>query len=82
MTEVTREQHRCTPCIFVDPRGVSHAALITEVWGAQCVNVVYVDPEDGQRDDYGQKLARATSVMHGAIQQAHGNYWLLPGESR
>jgi hypothetical protein len=81
-TEVTREQHRGTACTFFDPRGRAYDALITEVWGKQCVNVVYVNDVEGQSDSYGQKLMRATSVMHGSIQQAHGNYWLLPGETR
>lgn len=82
MTEVTREKHRGTAVEFYDPRGRRYDELITEVWGPQCVNVVYVNDVDGQRDNYGQKLLRATSVMHGSIQQAHGNYWLLPGEER
>jgi hypothetical protein len=82
MTEVSRETHRGTACVYIDPRGRAYDALITEVWGPQCVNVVYCNDVDGQSDNYGQKLIRATSVMHGAIQQAHGNYWLLPGEDR
>lgn len=81
-TIVTREQHRGTACVYVDPRGRSYDALITEVWGPQCINLVYVNDVEDQRDNYGQKLQRAMSVMHGAIQQAHGNYWLLPGETR
>lgn len=82
MTEVKRETHRGTACTYVDPRGKAYDALITEVWGPQCVNVVYVNDVAGQSDNFGQKLQRATSVMHGSIQQAHGNYWLLPGEDR
>lgn len=82
MTSVTREEHRGIACVYVDPRGRAYDALITEVWGPQCVNVIYVNDVEGQRDNYGQKLLRATSVMHGSIQQAHGNYWLLPGEER
>ena len=81
-TTVTREQHRGVACVYFDPRGKAFDALITEVWGPQCVNVVYVNDVDDQRDSYGQKLIRSTSVMHGSIQQAHGNYWLLPGEKR
>lgn len=81
-TEVTREQHRGKSCVYVDPRGQHFDALITEVWGPQCVNLVYATDVEGQNDQYGQKLVRATSVMHGSVQQAHGNYWLLPGESR
>lgn len=82
MTEATREQHVGTACVYVDPRGKAYSALITEVWGPQCVNVVYVNDTEGQRDSFGQKLLRSTSVMHGSIQQAHGNYWLFPGEKR
>lgn len=81
-TIVTREEHRGTACVYYDPRGKAFDALITEVWGPQCVNVVYVNDVEGQRDNYGQKLLRSTSVMHGDIQQAHGNYWLLPNEER
>lgn len=69
-------------CVFYDPRGHAYEALITAVWGPQCVNVVYVNDVEGQTDNYGQKLLRATSVMHGGIQQAHGNYFLMPGEER
>ena len=60
---------------FVDPRAGKHPALITAVWGPQCVNLVYVNLEEGQRDDYGQKMIRVTSVVHKDLQQAHGNYW-------
>lgn len=81
-TAVNREEHRGTACIYVDPRGQRYDALITEVWGAQCINLIYVNDVEGQKDNYGQKMLRSTSVMHGNIQQAHGNYWLLPGELR
>lgn len=82
MTTVTKEEHRGQPCEFYDPRGKMYPALITEVWGPQCVNVIYVNDVEGQRDNYGQKMLRATSIMHGNVQQAHGNYFLLPNEKR
>ena len=82
MTKVTREEHRGTFVDYYDPRGKRFPALITEVWGPQCINLVYVNDVEGQRDSYGQKLLRATSLMHGSVQQAHGNYWMLPGEKR
>ena len=81
-TVVTREEHRGAHCTYVDPRGQAFPALITEVWGPQCVNVIYVNDVEGQRDSYGQKMLRSTSVMHGSVQQAHGNYFLMPGEVR
>lgn len=66
-------------CIFVDPRAGRHDALITAVWGPQCVNLTFVVDDDNQRDSYGRKLERSyTSVMHASLQQAHGNYWYMP----
>lgn len=82
MTAVTKDTHRGKPCEYYDSRGRKYDALITEVWGPQCVNLIYVNDVEGQRDSYGQKMLRATSVMHGSMQQAHGSYWLLPGETR
>ena len=76
MVEVTREDEG-RPVVFVDPRGKERPALITRVWGPQCVNVAFVR-EDGQEDSYGLKIERCTSVMHQSIQQAHGNYWRFP----
>ena len=76
------QSHVGQPCEFYDSQGRLHSALITAVHGPQCINLVFVNPVPGQADNYGQKLMRSTSVMHGAIQQAHGMYWLLPGEPR
>ena len=65
-TEVTREKHRGTACVFVDPVGKAHDALITEVWGPQGVNVVYVTDEDGQIDNYGRvNVAQRAKVTAG-----------------
>ena len=81
MTEVTREDIG-QPCVFFDSRGRAYPALITNVFGPQCLNCVYVNDVDGQADAYGQKLLRATSVMHGSMHQAHGYFWLKVGEPR
>lgn len=67
---------------FYDPRGRMYRALITNVFGTNCVNVVYVNDVEGQKDNYGQKLLRSTSIVHGKLQQAHGNYWMYPDETR
>ena len=82
MTEATREKDRGTVVDFYDTRGRRYDALITEVWGPQCVNLVYVNDVEGQTDSYGQKLLRASSVIHGSMQQAHGYFWLARGEAR
>ena len=81
MTSVTQDDVG-RACVFHDPRGRAYDALITAVHGSQCVNLVYVNDAAGQKDNYGQKVMRSSSCMHGNIQQAHGNYWLLPGEVR
>lgn len=67
---------------FYDTRGQACPALITAVHGSQCVNLIYVNDVEGQRDNYGQKMLRACSVMHGSWQQAHGYYWLYNTEER
>lgn len=69
--------------VFVDPTGRRHDALITAVHGTKCINLVYVLKDPKQYDSYGRKTNKQyTSVMHGNDQQAHGNYWLWPGEVR
>lgn len=80
MIAVTRDDEG-SACVFIDATGKDRPALITRVWGPQCVNVVYVR-DDGQEDgQYGLKLERCTSVMHREIQQAHGNYWYKESEN-
>lgn len=69
--------------VFVDPTGRAHDALVTAVHGSRCINLVYVLKDPTQYDMYGRKTNKQyTSVMHGSAQQAHGNYWLWPGEER
>ena len=72
--EVTRADEG-RHCVYGDPKGIEHPAIITRVWGPQCVNLAYVNMDEGQEDSYGRKIARNTSCMHQSIQQAHGNYW-------
>lgn len=69
--------------IFTDPTGGEHDALITAVWGTQCINVVIVLKDPSQKDNYGRKTFKGyTSVTHGNVVQAHGNFWLWPNEER
>lgn len=63
------------PVVFVDPVAVAHAALVTNVFGDKCVNVVFVSKDDAKGDPYGRQLERNTSCVHQSLQQAHGNYW-------
>lgn len=66
------------PVVFVDPVGQAHPALVTAVWGAQCVNVVFVSRDANKTDTFGRQIERNTSCLHQQLQPAHGNYWRYP----
>jgi hypothetical protein len=66
------------PCKWYDPQGRPHDALVTAVHSNHefpSINVVVVNMEEGQTDQYGQKIQRETSVVHQSNQDAHGRYW-------
>ena len=63
---------------YVDERGVERDALVTAVWSETCLNLVLVNNDPAQRDDYGQKLERETSQVHISVQTAPGRYWFEP----
>lgn len=64
---------------FVDTRGNPRPALITNIFGDPseypCINVAFVNNDVNQKDDYGRKIERMSSVVHQKSQTAHGNYW-------
>ena len=64
--------------VYVDPTAQDRPALVTAVHSNHefpSINVVFVNDDANQRDNYGQKIERATSVTHQSDQKAHGNYW-------
>lgn len=66
---------------WVDPVGQPHDALVTNVFGSGAtpsINVVVINEDEDQTDNYGRKVQRETSVVHREGQQAHGRYWYLP----
>lgn len=68
---------------YYDPVGKKIDALLTAVWGPDCVNILFVVDDVNQNDNYGRKIDRSqTSLMHGNVQQAHGRFWLWPNEER
>ena len=67
--------------LFVDPVGVARPALVTAVWGSQCVNVVLVSGDESKTDTFGRQIERNTSCVHASLQQAHGNYWRYPEDA-
>jgi hypothetical protein len=76
MEPVTIGEH----VIFVDPIARQCNALVTNVFGPTCINVIAVDKSEDQTDTYGRKLRRFTSVSHKSVTPAHGNYWMRQGE--
>lgn len=81
-TVITRNPKNGQACIYVDTLGVRHDALITRVWGPTGCNLLYVTDDVNQTDSWGHKIIRESSCMHGSVQPAHGNYWILPYETK
>lgn len=78
MTEVSLGQ----TVIFCDPEGNDHEALVTAVWSQECVNVVYVSPDESETDSYGRQIKRSTSVPRGNRPWVHGNYFRTVDEEK
>lgn len=68
--------------VFCDPRGVDHDALITAVWGPDCINLVFVSGDESRKDSYGRQVERDTSVVHVSRSDVHGFYWRYKDEER
>lgn len=70
--------------VFVDALGAQHNALVTAIWGdpekVPCINVVFVGAEE-LVDNYGRQIKRNTSLVHKSQQPAHGNYYMMPGDT-
>jgi hypothetical protein len=68
--------------VYTDATGVEHQALVTEVHGEPernpAINLVYVQPDEGMRDQYGLQLLRETSIVHQSNQSARGRFWREP----
>lgn len=61
--------------VYTNPRGKTCVALVTAVWGINCINLVYVAEEENQTDNYGRKIARESSLMRKSSDSAHGQFW-------
>lgn len=64
--------------VYVDPRGIEHNALVTEVWGETTINIVVVSKDETKHDSYGLQLERHTSLVHQSMTQAAGQMWYNP----
>lgn len=72
--------------IYVDPVAVQHEAVVTAVWGdpsvsVPCINIVYVSQDKEMQDSYGRQIARQTSLCHRSVNPAHGQYFMMPGDT-
>ena len=63
--------------VYTDSVGKKHDALVTNVFGLYCINLVYVEDDENQTDGYGRKIARQSSNMRRSENSAHGNFWEL-----
>lgn len=66
--------------VYTDELGVRHNALVTNWWGEQCCNLLFVVDDEAKRDPYGQQIERRSSSVHHSMQQAPGNFWTYPDE--
>lgn len=72
--------------IYVDPVARRYDALVTAVWGdpaatVPCINLVYVNPDESTQDSYGRQISRQTSLAHRSVNPAHGQYYMMPGDT-
>lgn len=54
MTEVTVGGR----VVYCDEFARDHDALVTAVWGPNCVNVVFVTSDEDRKDQYGRQIMR------------------------
>lgn len=62
LTPMNAEVHVGDTVIFVDPVRRERAAVVTAVWGPDCINVVFVSNDESKTDSYGRQIERETSV--------------------
>lgn len=48
--------------IYTDEVRRDHNAVVTAVWGPDCINVLFVSPDESRTDSYGRQSDRQTSV--------------------
>lgn len=77
----TREPKVGEHVIHIDPVGVEHDALVTNVFSKQCINLVFVSGDNARQDGYGRQVERCSSHQRLTSDRgARGNSWRFPGE--
>lgn len=77
---VERERKVGDHLVYTDEQGIAHNALVTNWWGPQCCNLLFVVSDEAKKDPYGQQIERRSSSVHKSMMQAPGNFWLHPDE--
>jgi hypothetical protein len=62
-----------TTVIFTDEVRVDHNALVTDVHGDHCINLVYVTSDKTKYDSYGRQIERKSSVTRYGVYNHFGN---------
>lgn len=70
-----KEVHVGDIVIYTNPKGEDHNALVTAVWGAKCINLVYVSNNTSEGDGYGRQIKSESSSSYADVSRVHGNYW-------
>lgn len=66
--------------IYIDPTRGRHNALVTNVFGQTCCNVMWVSGDESKQDPYGRQIERQSSCCHISMNQAKANCWCWPDE--
>lgn len=77
---VERDRKVGDTVVYTDEQGTPHNALVTNWWGPQCCNLLFVVSDEAKKDPYGQQIERRSSSVHKSMQQAPGNFWRYPDE--
>lgn len=59
--------------IFTDENRIDHNALVTDVHGEHCINLLYVSTDPNKNDSYGRQIERKSSVTRYGVYNHFGN---------
>lgn len=68
--------------IFADPLRNEHDAVVTAVWGPDCINVVFVSTDESKTDTYGRQIERETSVSRHSENNCFGRSFRPVGSEK
>lgn len=66
--------------VYVDSTANVYDAVVTNVFGESCINLVFVTKDGDKKDTYGRQLERETSLLHMRMNPTHGKYWRFADE--